>query len=557
MDRRIVTAVVAVGTLVVGCSPGATLTGSSQPSDGTPTVQASAPAPSATAGLGWTPGAIVTLGAASSVPLGDFVATRLTATPAGFALIGQDGNMAPLFVAGSPDATSWSRLDAAALGSDFNDLAAGARGAVLAARDSSGETGHLWFSPDGRTWGRIDQPAGLDHVAVQALFAGAAGFALAGDDATTGDAVPTVWTSADGHDWHEATALRGIGISQLLVLDNGFVAVNPPDAPQAISVSVDGTAWRTIPGSSVGPITGNQLLLAAVGSEVVVILGGAAQGGIEAWAGAVDPARGSIAWRQASEAGFAGADVTALGTAASAGALLGFDRASLAPATWTTADGSTWTRHDLSGDALGGGASALLATSGTTAVNLGWTGDATGRTIRQLWRSDDGAAWSPVPSDLFGTLAPLSRNQCPATPPSNATELLAITPALRSFCYEGQALTVTGYVVDCGGCGGTGPLAASPSWLIDALGFSRFWLSPSPDGNISSGVGVDVDPAHPINLPAFGRKVRLTGHFADPASATCRLIPASGSGAELPPPGQAILQCREEFVATGVTLLPG
>jgi hypothetical protein len=126
---------------------------------------------------------------------------------------------------------------------------------------------------------------------------------------------------------------------------------------------------------------------------------------------------------------------------------------------------------------------------------------------------------------------------------------------LSPFCFGNQAITVTGYVVDCGGCGGTSDEVATPSWLINNIGFSKFWLSPSASGNIDNGVGVDVDPAHPIKLPAFGTRVRLTGHYADPAASTCRLYPGPGSGAELPPPAQAILKCREQFVATGITIL--
>ena len=557
MDRRIGTAAAVVALIVTGCGLG---TASPAPSQSIATVAPTTattptPAASATSVPGWTPGATVTLGATSTAPLGDFVATRIASTPAGFALIGQDGSQAPFFLSGSADGGSWSRLDATAFGGYINDLAAGPRGAVLAARDTSGDTGHLWFSTDGLTWGRIDQPAGLTKVAVVALSAGGAGFALAGDDGSGDDATPTVWTSSNGHDWQEAIPLRGSGIAQVIVLDDGFVAIESPDSGPGLEVSADGTTWRAVPATDLGPIDLDAELAASVGSTVVVIRGAGADGGIDAWAGTMDPVAGTIAWQQAADAGFGRADFVSLTGGAAGATLLGYDRTSFEPVTWTTSDGLTWTRHDLAPGALGGGASALLATSGTTTVSLGWTSDAEDRVLRALWRSDDGAAWMPVESGLFGRLDPLSRSQCPAVPPATARQLVAVAGVLAPFCFGDQRLTVTGYVVDCGGCGGTSPMNASPSWLIDPLGYSRFWLSPTASGNSGTGVGVDVDPAHPIRIPADRTKVRLMGHFDDPAAATCRLTPSAGNGAELPPPAVAILQCREKFVATGVTVL--
>jgi hypothetical protein len=124
-------------------------------------------------------------------------------------------------------------------------------------------------------------------------------------------------------------------------------------------------------------------------------------------------------------------------------------------------------------------------------------------------------------------------------------------------CYSGRTISVAGYIAGCGECGGTTPYVSSPSWLINAVGFFKFWLAPQlvPPGGGPEGFGIQVDPAHPISVPKVGTHVRLTGHFDDAASPTCRTLPEPGSGVLLMPPSIAILRCRESFVATSVVIL--
>ena len=53
-------------------------------------------------------------------------------------------------------------------------------------------------------------------------------------------------------------------------------------------------------------------------------------------------------------------------------------------------------------------------------------------------------------------------------------------------------------------------------------------------------------------LPTEGTPVELTGHFNDPVSPECRIIP-SFVGAELPPQSEAEAGCRQAFVVTSFT----
>jgi hypothetical protein len=121
-------------------------------------------------------------------------------------------------------------------------------------------------------------------------------------------------------------------------------------------------------------------------------------------------------------------------------------------------------------------------------------------------------------------------------------------------CFGHDALTIEGFVTGCGGCGGTSAVAGSPSWLLDPLGYSAFWLAGAvvPASTGGGGFGVWIDPAHPIAIPAAGTHVFLTGHFDDPAAATCQLVPLVRLSVPLPNPGDAVATCRRSFVASKI-----
>jgi hypothetical protein len=56
-------------------------------------------------------------------------------------------------------------------------------------------------------------------------------------------------------------------------------------------------------------------------------------------------------------------------------------------------------------------------------------------------------------------------------------------------------------------------------------------------------------PSAHLTPPTEGTLVEITGHFNDPVSPDCRIIP-SLVGAELPPVSDAAAGCRQAFVVT-------
>jgi hypothetical protein len=118
-------------------------------------------------------------------------------------------------------------------------------------------------------------------------------------------------------------------------------------------------------------------------------------------------------------------------------------------------------------------------------------------------------------------------------------------------------MRVRGFVAGCGGCGDVSSFTTDPSWLFDPLGYSAFWLAATPPAPETDNIatGVEIDPGQPLTVPPIGTRVELTGHFADPAATSCRIIPRPGYVGGLAPAVSAVARCMRAFVATGIRRL--
>ena len=106
-------------------------------------------------------------------------------------------------------------------------------------------------------------------------------------------------------------------------------------------------------------------------------------------------------------------------------------------------------------------------------------------------------------------------SRCPTGAPDLAT-LTSLTPWDRLACFGDRPLTIAG-TWGCRGCGGTAIGNFEPRWL--AYPIVGEWLRISwPDGAI---LELRVPPDSGIAVPEGGSIARVTGHFDDPAAATC------------------------------------
>ena len=118
-------------------------------------------------------------------------------------------------------------------------------------------------------------------------------------------------------------------------------------------------------------------------------------------------------------------------------------------------------------------------------------------------------------------------------------------------CTGSRELTVVGYLAPAWGIGGI-PTFIKPAWLGEEFIEKVLWLKVHP----SDGCFADDDcrwiflfAEHPETLPLEpDRWVVITGHFDDPAAATCYW-----EENPISPPRtttEAIGQCRQHFVVT-------
>lgn len=158
----------------------------------------------------------------------------------------------------------------------------------------------------------------------------------------------------------------------------------------------------------------------------------------------------------------------------------------------------------------------------------------------------DGGFQGWVPTERDGVpLVELAPVVCPVDVPGPAV-LAGMMAWAQLTCYGGRELVLEGTWVN--GSGGIWPWDGEPAWLVppdveraisDADGQFYFVLAPN----------VVV----PAGLEAGGGSVRITGHFDDPASATC--VIRAGEPMVEQPAESVRLFCRERFVVTNVELV--
>jgi hypothetical protein len=127
--------------------------------------------------------------------------------------------------------------------------------------------------------------------------------------------------------------------------------------------------------------------------------------------------------------------------------------------------------------------------------------------------------------------------------------LMSITAWERLACFGDRSITVTG-TYGCPVCGIAYPRG----------GYEPRWLA-NPDTLTTVGwpgaLTLHFRPEGGLGIPPNASIVRVTGHFSDPASSTCVIMPTMDGvpiGAEVDPV-IAELWCREQFVVDAYEII--
>ncbi len=242
----------------------------------------------------------------------------------------------------------------------------------------------VWTSPDGITWSRVlhDETVlgGEGRQEMESVTAGGPGLVAVGrDEASVGDLVAAVWTSADGITWtrvHDDEGVLGGEGLQLMVSVTaggpGLVAVGF----DGLSGRLDAAVWTSADGITWSRVPDDEEVLGGDGRQVMVSVTAGGPG------------------------------LVAIGTDSFQGAV------------WISPDGITWTRV-LDDEVILGSRMSSVTADGSGLVAVGWA--VSRRDVAPLepdsgflgleldedaavWTSPDGITWSRVPHDeaVFG-----------------------------------------------------------------------------------------------------------------------------------------------------------
>lgn len=134
---------------------------------------------------------------------------------------------------------------------------------------------------------------------------------------------------------------------------------------------------------------------------------------------------------------------------------------------------------------------------------------------------------------------------CPSGDPDLAT-LIGVAEWDRLACFGDRSLTLEG-TFGCGGCGGAWVGAFEPQWL--AYPITGHYLNQADFG---AALQLRVAPDSGLEVPGEASIVRVTGHFSDPTSTSCRITTGDPMAVD---PTVAELYCREQFVVDSFEVL--
>ena len=477
----------------------------------------------------------------------------LTAGANGFVAVGTppgDGNSyRPNFVAFSVDGATWQATDLPAF---VREVAWGPAGWLAIGSIDPPAESQVWVfrSPDGRHWAPVGHAPGLLHA-----------YQLVGSDigymvqANRGRGPGSnLLFSSDGVTWVESES-TGVdrrpyeGGHQVIGMRSGFYAwsLAPPRDEPRQAFSANGRIWSTVEN---GP-RGANLRFTLLGDQIVAIGTDLTDGTIRTWAGAIYG--GHVVWSPVAPATGLPAGVGLAGLAGNGEHVvaLAWQRSSDEPAAWTSLDGKRWTEEPLPTGTFGG-IPRLLAGGPTGLVAVGSRPTARGMNPI-FWREVDDGSWVPEADPLVDAVPDPSTDAC-GPPPADMLDFLILDRARAVACLGDAPFTLRAWSLACDGCIYDPPATMEPAWLASPAS-NQLRLAPIA-GEFYGDRGV-VHPSLTGDPAWVGTWLELTGHFDDPAAASCRWIPTPIEEEWFSGQRSIVDSCRREFVVTAVTVVDG
>ncbi len=481
----------------------------------------------------------------------------LAAGPNGFVATGYLPSMSdrasPSFTAFSPDGAAWQVVD---LPISVTSVAWGPVG-WLAVGWVGGAftTPSTWIfrSEDGLRWDSLGAAPGLDYAGQ--LAGSESGYLMEASGQGYGEL--SEWFSSDGLSWRESDnpllGRSGGGYPRVAAVGSGFYAWIGGDTPVGVigqAFSPNGRTWHTV---ADGPI-GVNMRLTTLGERIVATVTDADDGFVSFWTGAISGS--TVAWdrpdREVVDASRAGYGLSALISDGQRALAFVWERATDSPSLWTSTDGTRWIPASLPAGAFGG--IPRLAAGGSAGVVVVGSRQTVRGSNPIFWREVRPGAWEPEATPLVPLVPGPLGDDCPS-PLEDMADFMAVDPAIAVACFGDAPFTFRAWSVGCPGCQPESSDQYEPAWLANPT-TNPLFLQP-----IKSEAGswrqVVTAPDLAIDPGWTGSWIEVTGHFDDPAAASCRWSPSYSS--ELYYTGQAsfVESCRQQFVVTAVRVVDG
>jgi hypothetical protein len=421
--------------------------------------------------------------------------------------------------------------------------------AVTHTESPTGPTAWVWRSADGLDWSALGSMPNLPaNSYVVQLVASERGYLLA-----TVEQRASLWFSTDGDDWHE-TDEPGPEIAagyslRLAATSAGFFAWNDTGGSEArqAAFSIDGQTWSAVDGGPQGP---NRRFV-GVNGRIVGMDADPLTGSPRFWTGSV--ARGRVAWLRQSQddARFGDAIASTLVTSGQRAMAFGWDRASETPLVWS-GDGSRWTQYTLPSAFNGVPRMAAAGAAGFVVVGNRPTLRGPNPTF---WHEVAMGRWQAEESPLFDVVPDPAPADC-GPPPADAVEFMVLDVSAASACFSEVAITLRFWSTRCDGCMYGGDVSgAEPAWLVRPTN-NVLYVSPI-ESESSWGQVALLPPTIELDRDWTAAWLDVTGHFDDPAAATCRFVPPPADVEWYAGYRDTIASCRQQFVVSKVTVAEG
>jgi hypothetical protein len=457
----------------------------------------------------------------------------------------------------SSDGVSWRLSDSSPFGLWYPPSPAwGPAGWLVAASASDPNQSQvriwIWSSPDGLRWTRLGMMGGVRNDYVVQLIGSDHGYLMETQGNQGGFSNgSTLWSSIDGQTWRESIdpIVKGpsYGQRQLWAALGGIYLSDSSGgeaaSPSLGAFSADGLIWSKVAGPN-----GVNLRLADFQGQIVAFDIDRTTQATRAWSGVI--VNGQLVWQHHSEIdpAFANAVATQVVSDGKRVFAFGWDRSTEDALVWT-GTGTQWLRKPLPGSF---GALPVLAAAGAGRVVV--VGHR--QTLRGenpiVWHRTAGGGWLPEPDPVLDLVPDPSTDDCPALP-TDYLDFMVLDSAAVISCYGPGPITFQAYSVACFQCGGAQEGNLEPAWLINSS-LNALFLAPD-EGNSGWQNTAVLAPDLTLDPAWTDAWVEVTGHFDDPAAATCHIEPTIDMLPWWSGQQSVIDQCRQTFVVTAVKVV--